>query len=232
MEVMLEPICYNPEEREVVANKNRCPLKNKIDFKAASLNSADVINQQIKAHTINGESAQPQFQIIDIQWQYTVDEINFRPVVVDTLSYINGSTHPVDRTFKFSWNTQKDQRTTWRQQWGDEGSSHEYETKFPNLDISVKITHNQMRCTSVASVPLSIAQSVQASVTPRTTAIAQLVVPVSEIIELSFTATIKSIIGDDRNTSSEFKVEGSWSGTLHKISSSKIRMFETEIGIM
>ena len=149
--------------------------------------------------------------------------------MVDTLCYINGCYHPVDKAFQFSWNTEEQHRTTWNKQWGS-GKCYVYETEFPDSDISVRIVYNQMRNISITSVPLSVKKSLQVSIAPRKTAIIQLLLSVSEIVDLPFTATIKCI-GANKNIS-EFKVEGSWSGTLHKISSSKININETEIGII
>ena len=144
--------------------------------------------------------------------------------MIDTLCYINGYSHPVDQTFRFSWNAEEEQKTTWNKQWGGE-ECHEYEAEIPISGVSVKITHDHMKNTSTTSVPLSITKSLQVSVTPKMTAIAQLALLVSETVELPFIATVKCI-----GTNNIFTVEGSWSGTLH--SSSNINMCETEIGIM
>ena len=222
---MVEPIFYHPEETELGASKTRC-LKNNTDVNIVSLKCINKNEQQHDNHTVFGDSIEPQYQIVDVQWKHISKEINLRPKVVDTLSYINGYSYPVDKTFNFSWNTEEEQRTTWSKQWGGE-ECHEYEAEFPISEISVKITHNHMRNASIISVPLSITKSLQVTVAPKKTAIAQLVLLVSETVEVPFIATIKCI-----STNSNFTVEGSWSGTLHKISSSNINMCETEIGIM
>lgn len=216
MEVMLEPIFCNPKE---AANKIH-HLKNKSDIETTSLKSADkTANDLTKA----------QFQIVDIQWQYVSEEINFKPKVVDTLNYINANTYPVEKSFKFAWNTEEEQKTIWSQQWGNE-EYYEYEAIYPNSDVPVKITNIHVRSTSIALVPLSITKSLQVSVTPKSSAVAQLVLSVSNIVKLPFIATVKSI-NVDRNPN-EFKVEASWYGTLYKMSSSNINICETDIGIM
>ena len=81
-----------------------------------------------------------------------------------------------------------------------------------------------MQCTSTTLVRLS---SKQVKLAPKVTAVAQLVLSVSENVELHFIATIKSL-----NTSSEHKVEGMWKGTLYKLSSCDINVNETELHIM
>ena len=220
---MLEPIFYYSEETELGANKTHCP-KNSPDENEVSLKSGNKNEQRGDINTVPCNSIQPQYQIVDVQWKQLSEKIGYKPKVIDTLSYINGYCYSVDQTFQFSWNTVEEQKTTWSKQWGGE-ECHEYEAEFPNSDISVKITHNHMKNTSTTSVPLSITKSLQASVTPKKTAIAQLVLLVSETVELPFVATVKCI-----STNNIFTVEGSWSGTLH--SSSNINMCETEIGIM
>ena len=67
-----------------------------------------------------GGSIQPQYQIVDVQWKQMSEDINFRPKVVDTLSYMNNYSYPVDQIFLFSWNTEEEQRTTWSKQWDSE----------------------------------------------------------------------------------------------------------------
>lgn len=221
---MLEPIFYYSEETKLGASKTHCQ-KNNPDVNNESIESVNKNEQQDDINTVLGDSIlQPQYQIVDVQWKQISEKIGYRPKVVDTLSYINGYSYPVDRTFQFSWNAKEEQRTTWNKQWGGE-ECHEYKAEFPNSDVSVKITHNHMKNTSTTSVPLSITKSLRVSVTPKKTAIAQLVLLVSETVELPFIATVQCI-----STKSTFTVEGSWSGTLH--SSSNINMCETEIGIM
>ena len=219
---MLEPIFYRPEEIELEASKTH-RLKNNTDVKNVSLKHVNENEQQSDIHTMYGDYLQPEYQIVDVQWKY-IPEINFRPKVVDTLSYINGYSCPVDKTFQFSWNAEEEQKTTWSKQWGDE-ECHEHEAVFPNSEVPIKITHNHMRNASITTVPLSINKSSQVNVASKKTAIAQLVVLASETVEVPFIATVKCI-----STNSNFMVEGSWSGTL--FSSSYINMCETEIGIM
>ena len=230
MDVILEqPIFCNPEETKLGTNKTH-HLRNHTDIKPCSLKYIDEIKQRSKINALyKNDSIQQQFQICDIQWQHTSKEINFGYKVVDTLSYINGNSFPVDKAFQFSWNVEVEQQTVWGQQWGN-GACYVYETNVPNSDVTVKITHDQMKSTSIISVPLSVTKSLLVSVAPKKTAIAQLVLMVSEIVELPFIATIKCISAD--KDTSEFKIEGSWSGILHKISSSNINVYETEIGIM
>ena len=228
---MLEqPTFCNPEETELGANKTHHLRNHHTNLKPSSLKAVVEIKQQSKIDALyKTDSVQPQFQICDIQWQQMSKEVHYRHKVVDTLSYINNNLFPVDKTFRFSWNTENEQQTVWSQQWGNEECCV-YEANFPNSDVTVKITHNQMENTSISFVPLSITKSLQVSVAPKKTAIAQLVLMTSDIVELPFIATIK-YVDADRDTS-EFKIEGSWSGTLYRISSSSINMCETEIGIM
>jgi len=94
----------------------------------------------------------------------------------------------------------------------------------------VKISKNQMKNTSTATVPVSIEKLLQVTIAAKKTVIAKLVLSMSNVVDLPFIATIKCI-SPDKNTS-EFKVKGSWRGTLYEVSSSNITVCETEIDIM
>lgn len=218
MEV-LEPVVYNPG-REPSENHY---LSTTTDPTVSSLIHAEQQSQEY------GGSTESHLQVTDIQWQCTPEEIYFSPKVVDTLSYINGSPYPVDKTFHFLWSAEKEQSTTWGQQWCIDGN-FEFETKLPGSDCVLKIAHDYMQNTSMASVLLSSDKSLQVTISPRKTMIAQLALLASEIIELPFIATIKSV--DINNIFNEHKIEGSWKGTLYKLSSSNIKVYETELGIM
>jgi len=229
MELNSEPIFDNPEGRALETNEYQY-VPNNINLEVSSSEGCSKSDQQNQLCAVNGNAVQPQYQIIDVQWQYTPEDINFHSQVIDTKTRINNNSYPVDETFEFSRCTEEEQITTWSQQWGDEVEHYEYETKLPNSDIFVKISNNQMKNTSTTTVPVSIEKLLQVTIAARKTAVAKLVLSMSNIVDLSFIATIK-YTSPDKNTS-EFKVEGSWRGILYKVSSSNITVCETEIGIM
>ena len=176
------------------------------------------------------DSDQPNnIMITDIHWQHTLDEIYFKRKVVDTLSYLNDKFHPVDKTFNLSWSTKEQQSTIWSQQWSI-SRDFEYEVKLPGSACPLKITYDHMHNTSTAPLLVASEKSLPVTMAPRKIIIAHLVLLVSENMELPFVATIK-VIGMN-NTHSEHKVEGTWRGSLYKLSSSNVDVHETELGIM
>ena len=166
----------------------------------------------------SSHSVEPNVQVTDIQWQLTQEEINFKPKVVDTLTYINGSSYPVDKMFGFSWSSEEVQKTTWSQHWSI-GENFEYKARLPGLDYTVNISYDHMCSTLTTLVLWSSKKSLQVTVAPRKTIIAHLVLLASEVTEFPFIATIKSVGANKR-------------GILYKPSSSKINVHETELGIM
>ena len=217
MEV-LEPILYNTRKRTL---ENNCPPSTDPEPKVSSL-------MQSSFCEVHSDSAKS-IQITDIQWQCTQDKIDFRPKVVDTLSYMNGNPYPVDKMVHFSWSTEEQQSTTWNQQWGIR-ENFECEVNLPGSACSLKVTYDHMQSTSTTSVCLSSEKSIQVTMAPRKIIVAHLVLLVAENVELPFVTTIKSL--DVNNISSEHKMEGLWRGTLYKLSSSDVNVFETELGIM
>jgi len=233
MELVSGPIVSNLEGRALETNEYHYVQRlSNINLEASSSEGGSKSDDQNQLCAVYGNAVQPQYQIIDVQWQYTPEDTNFYSRVIDTKTHINNNSYPVDETFEFSRCTEEEQITTWSRQWGDEVEHYEYETGFPNpnSDIFVKIGHNQMKIISTTTVSLSIEKSLQVTISTKKTAIAQLVLSMSNIVNLPFIATIKYTSPD--NNTSEFKVEGSWSGILYKVSSSNITVCETEIGIM
>ena len=187
------------------------------------------MEQQSQYCNVHGDSTKPNVQITDIQWHNLQEKLFFSPTVVDTSTYINGSTYPVDKVFDLSWSAEEKQSTTWSQQWNI-GKSFECEVELPDSSCTLKISYNHMCDTSTTSVHLSSRNSIQETIAPRKTAIASLELLASDFIKLSFTATIKYV--DDNEKSSEYKMEGLWSGILYKLSSSNIKLKQTELGIL
>ena len=212
---ILEPMFYNTRKKQALEN-------NSLSTKVPAL-----IQNPFYA-VYSDDLAKSDVQIADIKW-HTQDEIDFRPKVVDTLSYINGNSYQVDKTFYFSWSIEEQQITTWNQQWNI-GKNFECEVNSPDSACTLKITYDHMNSTSTTSVFLSSEKSLQVTMAPRKTTIAHLVLLVAENIELPFAATIKSVGVNE--TCSEHKIEGLWRGTLYKPSSSDIDVYETELGIM
>lgn len=212
---MLKPIFYNTRKRALENNYQSTSTNPKVPS----------LIQNPLCKVYGEDSVKPGVQITDIQW-HTQDEIDFKPKVVDTLSYINGNSCPVDKTFYFSWSIEEQQSTTWNQQW-EIGKTFECEVKSPASAGTLRITYDHMHSTSTTSVLLSSEKSLQVTVAPRKTTIAHLVLLVAENIQLPFVATIKSV-----GVNSEHKIEGLWRGTLYKPSSSDIDVYETELGIM
>ena len=217
MEV-LKPIFYNTRKPALESNSQ-----------STSTVPKELSLMQNSFCEVYNDSAKSDVQSIDIQWQ-TQDEIDFRPKVVDTLSYINGNSYAVDKTFYFSWSIEEQQSTAWKQQW-NMGKNFEFEVKLPDAACTLRIKYDHMHSTSTTSVLLSSEKSLQVTVAPRKTTIARLVLLVAENIELPFVATIKSV-GVNDTCSGEHKIEGLWRGTLYKPSSSDIDVYETELGIM
>ena len=220
MEV-LEPVLYNTGKE---ALDNNCTFVN-TDHPMVSSSSL----VQIQLCGAQSDTAEPEVQVTDIQWQSIPEEIGFKPKVVDTLASINNNAHPVDKMFNFSWSTEEEQSTTWSQQLSTE-KDFECNTEFPGSDCALKITHDHMGSTSTTSMVLSLKKSLQVTMAPRKTTIANLVLLASEITEVPFVATVK-FVGSNK-ASSEYKVEGVWKGSLYKLSSSVINVYETELGIM
>lgn len=218
MEV-LEPSFYNT--RRGALGKDR-------QFTTTNAQSSSSMQSQI-CELYSHDSIASSALITDVQWQHTQEDIDFKPKVVDTLSYINGSSYPVDKTIYFSWSVEEEQSTTWSQRWSS-GEKFEYEAKLPGSDFSLKITYNHMCNTSTTLVILSSEKSLQVSMSPRKTIVAHLVLLASEVLELPFIATVKCAgVNESYN---EQKIKGSWRGILYKLSSSDINVFETELGIM
>ena len=215
---ILKPIFYNTRKRALENDSRSTSTGSKVP----SL----IQNPLCKVYSHSDDSAKPDVQITEIQW-HTQDEIDFRPKVVDTLSYINGNSYPVDKTFYFSWSMEEQQSTTWNQQW-EIGKTFECEVNSPDSACTLRIMYDHMHTTSTTSVLLSSEKSLQVTVAPRKTTIAHLVVLAAENIQLPFIATIK-LVGVNN---SEHKIEGLWRGTLYKPSSSNIDVYETELGIM
>ena len=212
---MLKPIFYNKRKRALENNSQSTSIGLKVPY----------LIQNPLCKVYSDDSGKPDVQITNIQW-HTQDEIDFRPKVVDTLSYINGNSYPVDKTFYFSWSIDEQQSTTWNQQW-EIGKTFECEVKSPDSACTLRIVYDHMHTTSTTSIFLSSEKSLQVTVAPRKTTIAHLVVLVAENIQLPFVATIKSV-----GVNSEHKIKGLWTGTLYKPSSSDINVYETELGIM
>ena len=215
---ILEPIFYNTRKQAFENNSQSTGTDSKVPS----------LMQNPCCTVYSDDSAKSDIQITDIQW-HTQDDIDFRPKVIDTLSYINGNSYQVDKTFYFSWSIEEQQSTTWNQQWNI-GKSFECEVNSPDSACTLRIIYDHMNSTSTTSVLLSSKQSLQVTMAPRKTTIAHLVLLVAENIELPFGATIKSIGVNE--TCSEHKIEGLWRGTLYKPSSSDIDVYETELGIM
>ena len=184
---------------------------------------------QIQLCGAQSDTAEPKVQVTDIQWQSIPEEIGFKPKVVDTLTSINDNAHPVDKMFNFSWSTEEEQTITWSQQLSIE-KDFECKTELAGTDCTLKITHDHMGSTFTVSMLLSLKKSLQVTMAPKKTTIAHLVLLASEITEVPFVATVK-LVGADK-ASSEYKVEGIWKGSLYKLSSSVINVYETELGIM
>ena len=216
MEV-LEPVFYNTEKEALDDN---CPFVN-TDHSMVSSSSL----MQVQFCDI----VEPEVEVTGIQWQSIPEEIGFKPKVVETLTSINDNAHPVDKMFNFSWSTEEEQTTTWSQQLSIE-KDFGCKTEFPGSDCTLKISHDHTGSTSTTSTLLSLKKSLQVTMAPRKTTIAHLVLLASEITEVPFVATVK-FVGANK-ASSEYKVEGVWKGTLYKLSSSAINVYETELGIM
>ena len=218
----MEPVLYCSRKR---ALENDTPAHTKSTTKVASLKQNSFSEQS----TYSGDPSKSAVQITDIQWRHAQGEINFKPKVVDTFSYINSNSHPVDKTVYFSWSTEEQQSTTWSQQWGT-CENFEREVHLPSSACSLRISYNHMHNTSTTLAHLSSEKSLQVTMAPRKTVIAHLGLLVSENIKLPFIATVK--FSDKNNTYREHKIAGLWSGSLYKLSSSNVRVYETELGIM
>ena len=218
MEV-LEPPLYNNTGRRAA------------DHNCLSVNTDHPIVSSMQGQYCGAQSdtVERNIQVTDIHWQCTPEEIDFKPKIVKTLASINGKTYPVDKIFNFSWSTEEEHTTTWSQNLNIE-KDFECKAKFPGSDCTLKITCDHMCSTSTTSMPLSLKKSRQVTMTPGKTVIAHLVLLVSETTELPFIATVK-FVGKNK-TFSEHKIEGTWKGTLYKLSSSEINVIETELGIM
>ena len=101
---ILEPMFYNMRKKRALENNSQ---STSTDPKVPSL------IQNPFCALYSDDSAKSD---IHIKW-HTQDEIDFRPKVVDILSYINGNSYQVDKTFYFSWSIEEQQSTTWNQQW-------------------------------------------------------------------------------------------------------------------
>ena len=166
---------------------------------------------------------------VEIQWHSLQNKIDFKPKVVDTLSFINGNDYPDNRVSEFSWSVEEKQSTSWSQQW-DIVKSFECEVKSPDPSCTLMITYDPMCNPSTTSMPLSLKKSKPVTIAPRKTVIAYLELLVSEHVDLGFTATINC--ANVNKGFVEHKREGCWSGTLYKLSSSDITFKQTELGIL
>lgn len=218
---ILEPIFYSTGKETL---QNNC-----LSINIGHPEVVPYMQNQICGTHVHDDIVEPIVQVTDIQWQHRQEEIDFKPRVVNTLTCINGDLHPVDKIFDISWSTEEEQSTTWSQQ-SSFRKNFEYEAVFPGLDYTVKLTYDHACSTSTTSVLLSSKKSLQVTMAPRKTTIGQLVLLASEITELPFIVTIK--FSGANETSSEYKLEGIWRGTLYKLSSSDINVHETELGIM
>ena len=216
MEV-LEPVLYNTKKE---ALDNNSPF---VHTDNPMVSSSSLMQVQFC------DTVEPKVKVTDIQWQSIPEEIGFKPKVVETLTSINDNAHPVDKMFNFSWSTEEEQTTTWSQQLSTE-KDFECKTEFPGSDCTLKISHDHTGSASTTSMLLSLKKSLQVTMAPRKTTIAHLVLLASEITEVPFVATVKFV--GTNEASSEYKVEGVWKGTLYKLSSSAINVYETELGIM
>ena len=217
----MEPVVYNSRKQ---ALENDTPPHTISNPKVASL-----MQNSLSEQYTNGDPSKSTVQITDIQWRHAQGEINFKPKVVDTFSYINSNSYPVDKTVYFSWSTEEQQSTIWSQQWGN-CENFECEIHLPGLACSLRISYNHTHNTSTTSVHISSEKSLQVTMAPRKTVIAHLVLLVSENTELPFIATVK--FADKNDTYKEHKIAGLWRGSLYKLSSSNVSVYETELGIM
>lgn len=225
---MVKPILYNQEKGMPERNYQLSATDPEVSFSAYTDKSNK--KQQRQSGEVYSNCIELHHQITDIQWQ-KAQEINFSPKVVDTLSYINSSLYPVDKTFHFSWSTEVEQSTTWNQKCMESiGEDFEYEARLPNSKCTLKISYCHIQSTSTTSMLLTSSMSAKVTIAPRKMVIAQLILLVSETVELPFIATIKSV-GVTENCN-EQKMDGLWCGTLYKLSSTNINVCETEIGIM
>ena len=167
---------------------------------------------------------------IDIQWHDLQSKIEFKPKVVETSSRINSENYPIDRVFDLSWSSEEKQSTFWSQQW-DIVKSFECAVRSPDPSCTLTITYDHMCNPSTTSVPLSLKKSIQKNIAPRKTAIAYLELLVSEHVDLCFTATIKCYDVKEGSVECKRDLDGCWSGTLYKLSSSNITLKQTELGI-
>ena len=179
---------------------------------------------------VNSSSLEPNVEITDIQWHHQ-QEVIFTSAVVDTSSNINNDLHPKEKDVNFLWSTKdsEKQSTTWSEQLNI-NKKFECEVTLPDSGCNLKIAYDNAQNIATTSASLSLRKSQKVIVHPKTTAIAKLVMQVSDVVELPFTATIKCI--GVNGMFSEHKVEGTWRGTLYNLSSSHITVEETELGIM
>jgi len=187
------------------------------------------ITDSCKFYITHGDSIEPVFQILNINWKNIPDKFEYRDVVIDTLSYANGKCTAVSNTLNFPCHKEIEQQTTWKQLWGY-GTKYKYETKFPGTDFTIKVTYEKMSSTSTAAIliPINI-QPVNVTIAPKKTVIVRLVLQRSEAITLPFVATIKCFNKD--GSTYELNIEGFWIGYLYKTNSEKIQVCETELGI-
>ena len=181
-------------------------------------------------YKVNSNSLESNVEITDIHW-YHQQEVIFNPAVVDTLSNINNDLDPKEEDINFQWSTKdsEKQSTTWSEQLNI-NKKFECEVTLPESGCNLKIAYDNAKNIATTSASLSLRKSQKIIVSPKTTAIAKLVMQVSDVVELPFTATIKCI--GVNGMFIEHKVEGTWRGTLYNLSSSYIAVEETELGIM